>query len=154
MIFNDNLIFRNDKHFENFRIVMGSEFPNIYRKLCDGEKLETIEVGYYFILSSFLDSKFLLRHKLFAINYIQKDFLSQSEYNLLNFATQLLDRKQLDLSVLNLISDDDQVLLKTGFDIAYDELSITTDVLFELISTLHQNEVQITTFKEDYHLER
>src|SRR5690554_6034392 len=108
MIFNENLIFKSNKHLENFRIIMQSEFPNIYKKLCDGEKLETIEVGYYFILSSFLDSKFLLRHKSFAINYIRKDFLSQSEYNLLNFATQLLDRQQLDLSVLSLISDDDQ----------------------------------------------
>ncbi len=154
MILNDNLIFKSKSHLENFKVIMHSEYPNIYKRLCDGEKTETIEMAYYFILSSFLDSKFLLRHKLFAMNYIKNDFLSQSDHNLFNFAVQLLERKQLDLSVLDLISEDDQVLLKTGFDIAYDDLSITTDVLFDLISTLHQNEVQLSTAQEDYYLER
>ena len=155
MILNDNLIFKTKSHADNFYTVMKSEYPNIYNMLCKGEKVRTFEVAYYYILSSFLDSEFLLDVKTNARDHVHNDFLMPSENILLDFANQLIMRNKLDLSVFSIIPDDDQVLLKIGFDIAYDELSITTDVLFDVISTLHQREIELTPpLQEDFVYER
>lgn len=154
MISNSNLIFKSESHADNFYTVMKSEYPNIYNMLCTGKKVRTFEIAYYYILSSFLESEFLLDVKTNVRDHIHEDFLMQSENILLDFADQLIMRNIIDLSVFDRITDDDQVMLKMGFDIAYDELAITTDVFFDVISTAHQREIELTQSIQDYELER
>ena len=155
MISNNNLIFKSVSHVENFQAIINSEYPNIYKMLCDGKKVKTFEIAYYYILSSFLDVKILLEIKTNAYDYNFSDFLTIDENILLDYAYRLLLSNKLDLSVFNRISDDYQVLLKTGFDIAFDELSITTDVLFDVISSIHQREIELNPrMQEHYELER
>lgn len=154
MKYNSNLIFKSSKHFENFKTIIDSEYPNFYESLCEGNNVDTIAVGYYYILSSFFDGCFLVEHKTCLKEHVQAEFLTNNENLLFDFANDLIDKGKLDFSVLNYISDDEKVLLKTGLDIAYDDLSLSTDVLFDLISTLKQNQIELSLQIVEYELER
>lgn len=151
MTSNENLNFKSVCHVDNFCSVINSEHPNLYQKLCNGEKVDSFEIAYYYILSSFLEREFLLNVKTNARDNIHKDFIIHSENILLDFAHNLMKRSTLDLSLFSMISDDDKVLLKTGIDIAFDDLSITTDVLFDVISTAHQKEIELTNKNQEYY---
>lgn len=154
MIFNHNLLFQSKKHLENFEKIIDSEFPNLYSTLCNGEYVDSSKISCYFILSSFVDGDTLVNYRTHVFNLINYLNLSESERNLMQIARELLERNFLTLSLIDELLDDNKMLVKTGFDIAYNDLSLSSDVLFELIATLRENQLEMDNYYVDNYFDR